>query len=135
MPAKNQPHRRKILRFLAAFTIGGGSVAFSSSLNDVNDSSSDHVAWVAESLKRMLTVKPGMSRDQLLLVFSTEGGISTALQRTFVSRDCPFFKVDVAFRRATNPDEGAARKDLLVERGDDLVTTISRPYLQFSIMD
>ena len=54
--------------------------------------------WVAQALKRMQTIKPGMTREALLTVFTTEGGLSTGLQRTFVSRDCPFFKVDVEFQ-------------------------------------
>jgi hypothetical protein len=58
----------------------------------------DHVAWVAEALRRMQTVKPGMTRTDLLKVFTTEGGLSSPLHRTFVSRDCPYFKVDVELR-------------------------------------
>jgi hypothetical protein len=53
------------------------------------------MAWVAEVLKRMETIHPGMTRDALLTVFTTEGGLSNGLRRTFVSRDCPYFKVDV----------------------------------------
>jgi hypothetical protein len=33
-----------------------------------------------------------------------EGGLSTGLQRTFVSRDCRYFKVDVEFRAVGRPD-------------------------------
>src|SRR5271165_229892 len=57
-----------------------------------------HVVWVAEVLKLMQTIKPGMTRKTLLTVFATEGGLSTGLRRTFVSRDCPYFKVDVEFQ-------------------------------------
>jgi len=65
-------------------------------------------------------------------VFTTEGGLFTALRRTFVSRDCPFFKVDVTFRRAS----GSNRDPKWLEELDsDVITSISRPYLQFAIMD
>ena len=57
-----------------------------------------HVVWVTEVLKRMQTIRPGMTRKTLLTVFTTEGGLSTGLRRTFVSRDCPYFKVDVEFQ-------------------------------------
>jgi hypothetical protein len=127
--------RRGFVQFLAAASIGGSASAFASSADEARQASSDHVAWVAESLKRMLTIKPGMSRDQLLDVFSTEGGISTALQRTFVSRDCPFFKVDVAFHRANGPKTNADRDETVRELDNDVITSITRPYLQFSIMD
>ncbi len=95
----------------------------------------DHVAWVAACLKNMEMIRPGMTRDELLKIFTTEGGISTTLHRIFVSRGCPYFKVDVTFRRASDFAARADKKDFLKERGDDVITTISQPYLQFSIMD
>src|SRR6516164_11664075 len=99
----NHLARRTILRLLAAASVCGMTIA--SPADAQSDCPSDHVEWVAESLKRLLTLKPGMSRDQLLRVVSTEGGlVFSPLQRTFVSRDCPFFKVDVAFRRAPGFD-------------------------------
>lgn len=64
-----------------------------------------------------------------------EGGISTALHRTFVSCDCPCFQVDVTFRRAGGQGTNASGTDRLHERDSDVIATISRPYLQFSIMD
>jgi hypothetical protein len=59
---------------------------------------SDHADWVAQVLRRMQDMRPGMTRAALLLTFTTEGGLSKGLQRTFVSRDCSYFKVDVTFR-------------------------------------
>ena len=94
-----------------------------------------HVKWVAESLKRMEWVKPGATRKELLEIFTTEGGLSTALWRTYVSKDCPYFKVDVEFRavgRAQRDVDGAVT---LEEDERDVITKISRPYLEFSIMD
>jgi hypothetical protein len=134
MKARNQQFRRQFLKSLAAFSLVGGATALSSSPDD-SGSSSDHVAWVGESLKRMMTVRPGMNREQLMRVFSTEGGISMVLQRTFVSRDCPYFKVDVTFHRAKGFDANASQDQWMQERDDDLIDRVSRPYLQFSIMD
>jgi hypothetical protein len=82
----------------------------------------------------MLTIHSGMSRDQLMRVFTTEGGLSTALSRTFVSRDCPFFKVDVKFRRALDHESNSNSKSLQ-ELNSDVIASISQPYLQFSVMD
>jgi hypothetical protein len=45
-------------------------------------SSRDHVAWVAEALKRMQTIQPGMTRDDLLTIFTTAGGLVSRLGRT-----------------------------------------------------
>jgi hypothetical protein len=95
----------------------------------------DHTAWVADSLKRMQTIKPGMTRANLLKVFTTEGGLSTGLQRTFASQDCPYFKVDVEFEAVGRPSRDANGRVTLVEGSQDIIVKISRPYLQFSIMD
>lgn len=96
----------------------------------------DHVRWVAATIQKMQTIQPGMSRAQLEQVFTTEGGLSTALQRTFISRDCRYFKVDVTFRHAASGIQNDHPRDtLLNEQLDDVVVTISRPYLQFSITD
>jgi hypothetical protein len=83
----------------------------------------------------MLTIKPGMSRYHLVHVFTTEGGLFTTLERTFVSRDCPHFKVDVTFHRATGPNSDIRGKDVLQELDNDVIASISRPYLEFSVSD
>jgi hypothetical protein len=90
-----------------------------------------HTDWVAGCLKRMLTVQPGMTRAQLMQVFTTEGGlVFSALQQTFVSRECPFFKVEVRFDRAPKTSAGA-----LEELTTDVIASVSRPYLQFTVAD
>jgi hypothetical protein len=83
----------------------------------------------------MQTIKPGMTRESLLTVFTTEGGISTGLQRTFVSRDCPYFKVDVEFQAVGRPNRDENGRVTLVEGSQDIILKISRPYLQFSVLD
>jgi len=95
----------------------------------------DHVAWVAQALKRIQTIKPGMTREAVLTVFNTEGGLSTGLQRTFVSRDCPYFKVDVEFQAVGRPNQDRSGRVTLVESSRDIILNISRPYLQFTIAD
>src|SRR6202049_1487418 len=85
----------------------------------------DHTAWVAESLKRMQTIKPRMTRTDLLKVFTTEGGLSTGLQRTYVSRDCPMFKVDVQFKAVGRPGHDVNGRVTLVEGSQDVIVKIS----------
>lgn len=130
-----QHSRRTILRRLTAAAVGKAMAARALEVDDEARCASDRTAWVASSLERMLTIKLGMTRGQLLLVFSTEGGLSTALQRTFVSRDCRYFKVDVKFRRASESDGSGGERDFLQEIDDDVITSISRPYLQFTVAD
>jgi hypothetical protein len=72
---KNDPSRRTVLRLVGVSGIWGAAKAgFASTLEDKCQTSSDHIAWVVESLERMLTIKPGMTRNQLMKIFSTEGG-------------------------------------------------------------
>jgi hypothetical protein len=119
--------RRHALILLAGMGVAGASSAQASPEN--------HDAWVAEALQRMMTVKPGMTRGDLLAVFTTEGGLSTGLSRRYVSRDCRYFKVDVEFEAVGRPNRDGDGRVTLVEDNRDVIRTISRPYLQFSIMD
>jgi len=77
--------------------------------------------------KECESIRPGMTRAELSKVFSTEGGISTVTHRTYVYRDCPYIKVDVDFAPS------APKQD--VEKPTEIVTKISKPYLEWSIID
>lgn len=124
-----------MLRLLGAAGLCGGIPSFASESSGQCNSPSDHRAWVEECLKRMLTIQPGMTRNQLVEVFTTEGGLSNAKQRTFVSRDCAYFKITAEFRRADESSPEGKQTDWLQELEDDVITRVSGPYLQFSIMD
>jgi hypothetical protein len=125
---------------MAAFLSGAGIVS-SSSPNSLGSSalqercSQEHREWVGQALQEMGTIKPETTRKELLEVFETEGGLSTGLRRTFVSQDCPYFKVDVEFKAVGRPSRDEEGRVTLIEDDRDLIVQISRPYLQFSIMD
>jgi len=81
----------------------------------------------------MSTIKPGMTRWDVLHVFRTEegaprllrteGGLPAGFQReTFVSQDCPYFKIDVEFK-----PEAVANRDVIVK--------VSKPYVQLATMN
>jgi hypothetical protein len=95
----------------------------------------NHIVWVSQALQKMQTIKPGMTRLELLQVFTTEGGLSTSTHRRFVSRDCPYFKVDVEFKPAPRADFNTPMVWNSVEDNRDTIVDISKPYLQFSITD
>jgi len=78
--------------------------------------------WLSNVLLLTLTIKPGMTRSELLRVFTTEGGISTRTQRTFVLKQCPLIKVDVLFTVSAT-------------EADDRIAQISKPYLDFGHYD
>jgi hypothetical protein len=128
-----------IRRYVAATVLLAVSLASSSFCGAAAEPQSlrqaDHAAWVARVLEQMLTIQPGMTRSQLLTVFTTEGGVFTGLERQFVSRECPFFKVHVKFEAVGRPSRDSDGRGTSVEGPDDRIVTISRPYLEFSIID
>ena len=89
----------------------------------------DHTEWIARSLKEMQTIKVGMTRADLLKVFVEEGGLSTRIWRRYVYRECLYIKVDVEFEPVGNTE------DKLPERPTDKITKISKPFLEWSILD
>ena len=84
---------------------------------------------ISEIITEWQTIKPGMTRADLYKVFGPEGGISSAKSRTFAHRDCAYIKVDVTFT-LSKPDQY-----ILDEHPTDVISDISRPYLQWSIDD
>jgi hypothetical protein len=87
--------------------------------------------WIARVIKETGTIKKGMTRADLLKVFVEEGGLSTASRRTYAYRDCPYIKVDVEF----DPVEKKAKTRGLTENAKDVISKISKPYLDWSVMD
>ena len=91
--------------------------------------------WIASRLKEMQQIKVGMTRADLLKVFTTEGGLSTGLNRTYVYRECPYIKVDVEFEAVGRPARDADGRVTLVEANEDVITKISKPYLEWMTLD
>ncbi len=84
---------------------------------------------ISEILTECQKIKPGMTRAELLKVFTTEGGLATATRRTFIYRGCPYIKVDVDFTLSDS------KQNALEERPTDTINKISKPYLDWSIGD
>ena len=81
-----------------------------------------HTQWVANVLAWISTIKPGMTRSDLLRVFTTEGGLSSRTRETYVLKQCPIIKVDVEF-------------SISGKEAEDKITQISRPYLDYGHSD
>jgi len=84
----------------------------------------------------METIKPGMTRWDLLHVFRTEEGVPTrrevgltGLRETFVSQDCPYFKIDVEFKLVAVGQWLTMSFDL---PNQDVIVKVSKPYVQFA---
>ncbi len=89
---------------------------------------SEAVRWISASLMDMQSLKVGMTRAELLKVFMEEGGISNRTWRRYVYRKCGYIKVDVEFAAVGNLDSHE-------QSPDDWITKISKPFLEFAIMD
>lgn len=90
--------------------------------------SRERTMWITKVLYQIGKLQPGMRRKDLLKTFTEEGGISTRLAKTYVYPECRLIKVDVRFK-AVN-DAGNGKED-----PEDLIESISRPYLAWSVMD
>ena len=111
------------LLFLCILVVS--AVAQSESNQSPSQIDAEHTAWLASALNAMQTIKVGMSRSDLMKVFTTEGGLSTTSLRTYVYRQCPYIKVDVKFAASSRDEELAT----------DKIVEISRPYLAWFVAD
>ena len=82
---------------------------------------------IDSALKEIAKIKAGMTRAELLKIFTTEGGLSSRTWRRYVYKACPYIKVDVSFRAL----DGS--KDPTRESPMDKITQISTPFLEYSI--
>ncbi len=94
-----------------------------------NDFNQERTMWIAKALRQMKMIEPGMRRQDLLKVFTTEGGLSTRSQRTYVYSECQYIKVNVRFKPANSEENN------MEEKPDDVIDSISQPYLEFSVTD
>jgi hypothetical protein len=85
-------------------------------------------------LKDVSSIQPGMTRAELLRVFTAERGLSTRDGQQFVYRRCPYIKVIVNFRKPDDADVdwGNAPEE---EWNGDLILSISKPFLEASTPD
>jgi hypothetical protein len=120
--------RRLFVLLLFSIVVIGGSASLRPTHSaGPEPCTQDHAAWLTPVLEKMETIKPGMTRWDLLRVFRTEstrrtftmgGAQQSVLRETFVSQDCPYFKIDVEFE----PKFGVLNQDVIVK--------VSKPYVQ-----
>lgn len=95
----------------------------------IRDTDLEHRKWIVSVLESTGTIKPGMTRRDLLKVFMEEGGVSNRFQRTYVYKQCPYIKVTVEFEASANPDDGST------EMPQDRIRKISAPFLAYIVVD
>lgn len=90
----------------------------------------EHTQWVSSLLAWIANIEHGMTRRELVRVFTTEGGLATRRHRTYVVlNQCPTIKVDVEF--SISGKEGDWRQEM----PEDKIVKISKPYLDYSQFD
>ena len=102
------------------------SALSNSSASAQADNCESHIHWVANVLTRMSTLKVGSTRNEVLKLFTPEGGVSQGQRETFASRDCPYFKIDVEYMSGW-PSRGYD--------DDSPIVKMTKPYLGFSTED
>ena len=112
---------------LSAFvlTLNPNGVAQNTIGDRRSEINAEQTKWIEGVLRSIGTITVGMTRSELLQVFTGEGGLSTTSQRTYVHRQCAYIKVDVKFASG-NPER---------ELPTDKIVEISRPYLAWSVAD
>ena len=110
------------------FAIALFLAATSFAAKQTTDTDKEHTKWIARVMDSIQTIKPGMTREDLSRVFTTEGGLSFRLRRTYVYKECPYIKVNVEFEAAANPSDYR-------EMPQDKIVKISMPFLQYSVAD
>ena len=128
--------RSTVLRFSAMFlfvTISASSLVKPTALSQ-DSCSEKRDEWVKDTLAKMESIRPGMTREELMRVFRTQGGLSTGLHRTFVTRECPYFKVGVQFRAVGRPDRDTDGRVTLEEDSRDIIIQISRPICSSALL-
>ena len=125
---------RKTAFTLAILLCALALIVSAQSLRD-SQKSEENTKWISDSLREMKTIEVGKTRADLLKVFTTEGGLSTGLHRTYVYRKCPYIKVDVEFEAIGRPARNTEGRVTLNEDNKDKIKSISKPYLEWSIQD
>jgi hypothetical protein len=104
------------------------SVSVQQALSEQNEDAK-HTAWISTVMKRLQTIKPGQTRADLLKICTTEGGFYSTMHHPYVYRGCPYIKVMVRFRSAAKTGETQSQQPT------DTITEISKPYLEWTILD
>jgi len=99
-----------------------------------------HLEWVNTSLNHMQSIRPGMTRKQLEVVFERAGGTyavkSTALLGgTYAYRYCGNFKIDVEFTPINQSEKLDNGRLHFAENTGDIICSISKPYVDHIYAD
>ena len=125
--------RLSALLLLSIIVIGGSASFRPAQSANPEPCAQNHEAWLKQVSEKMETIKPGMTRWDLLKVLRTEGtprprfrtigGPPQVLRESFVSQDCAYLKIDVEFESVAGRDDVP---------NQDVIVKVSKPYIQFA---
>ena len=128
--------RRLFMPLLLSIIVIGGSASFRPTQSaSPQPCAQDREVWLTHLTEKMETIKPGMTRWDVLKIFRTDGGppirkdvgLPTLLRQTFVSQDSPYFKIDVEFKPFSR--DGVYLGSFPADNRD-VIVKVSKPYVQ-----
>lgn len=86
--------------------------------------------WLAKTFRQIESIMPGMHRRDLDSLFRHDGGIQFGpSEDRYVFKACSLIKIDVRFALT------AKSADAFHENPDDVITSVSKPYLEYPMTD
>ena len=91
----------------------------------------ERYAWIRECLVAFEKAQTGMTRQEINSLFEPDGGFNSFHETRYCNPYCAFFKIDVAYD-TTFTTNSVGR---VIAGPNDVVTNISRPYLEYPTND
>lgn len=117
---------KKILPWIAGVAIVIGVVTYPQA-QDTSDHS--HQQWLEARYQEATTIKSGMTRADLLKLFTQDGGLQSIPAGTYVLKSCQLIKIAVKFDTKYGVEYQPRADDKLK------IIEVSRPYLEHMAID
>ena len=86
----------------------------------------ERIAWVGRCLAGLNEIRPGMTRAEIERRLQPDGGIQGPASVRYGHRECGYFKIDVEFAVARNPNG----QNRAVPSPEDKAVKVSKPYIE-----
>ena len=91
----------------------------------------ERYAWIQECLVAFEKAQQGMTRSEIEALFERDGGFNGFYEVRYINPYCAFFKIDIAYDTTFTTNSNGRR----IAGSNDVVTNISRPYLEYPASD
>jgi hypothetical protein len=116
---------------LGVLLIAGLLVLFGAVRSPIAQSPDDkaHGQWLEARYKEATSIRPGMTRADLMKLFMEDGGLSGGQARPYVLRSCFLIKIEVKFDKPYGFDSRS------VPDNEFKIVEVSKPYLERMALD